>query len=391
MIIFPAIDILNGQCVRLVQGDYATASKVAEDPLETAKKFEEAGAEWIHMVDLDGAKAGYPVNTEIYQKIAQQTGLKVEVGGGIRTLDTIQAYLDLGIARVILGSAALKDPQLVADAVKRFGAERIVVGIDAKNEMVATEGWLETSEVSYIDLALEMIKVGVKTFIFTDISKDGTLSGVNAEQLRKLRDATAGQCNIVASGGVHTIDDIIICRDLGLYGTIAGKSLYQGTLDLKEAIETAKTVKIRPMTMDDYDAAYALWLRCGNGLNNVDDSREGIARYLRRNPTTSFVAAENGMLAGVILCGHDGRRGYIQHACVAPEYRRRGIGGRLVKRAIDALRAEQITKVALVAFKKNAGGNAFWEQQGFSLREDLNYRNLALVELIRFDPDYTKE
>ncbi len=241
MIIFPAIDIIGGQCVRLVRGDYTTASKVAEDPLETARQFEAAGAEWIHMVDLDGAKAGYPVNTEIYKSIAQNTNLKVEVGGGIRTLDTIQAYLDLGIARVILGSVALKNPQLVADAVARFGAEKIVVGIDAKNEMVATEGWLETSEVHYIDLAKKMIEAGVRTFIFTDISKDGTLSGVNADQLRRLAEATAGQCNIVASGGVHTIEDIRICRDLGLYGTIAGKSLYQGTLDLAEAVAYART------------------------------------------------------------------------------------------------------------------------------------------------------
>lgn len=390
MIIFPAIDIIGGQCVRLVKGDYATASKVAEDPLETAKKFENAGAEWIHMVDLDGAKAGYPVNTEIYKNIAQNTNLKVEVGGGIRTLETIQAYLDLGIRRVILGSVALKNPQLVADAVAKFGADKIVVGIDAKNEMVATEGWLETSEVNYVDLALEMIKVGVKTFIFTDISKDGTLSGVNIEQLRKLAEATKGKCNIVASGGVHTINDIIACRELGLYGTIAGKSLYQGTLDLHEAIEAADTLTIRPMTMDDYEGAYALWLLCGNGLNNVDDSREGIERYLRRNPTTSFVAEENGVLAGVILCGHDGRRGLIQHACVSPDFRRRGIGGKLVERALSALKAEKITKVALVAFKKNAGGNAFWEQQGFTLREDLNYRNLALVDLIRYDPDYVR-
>ncbi len=388
MIIFPAIDIIGGQCVRLVRGDYATASKVAEDPLETAKKFEAAGAEWIHMVDLDGAKAGYPVNTEIYENIAKHTGLKVEVGGGIRTLDTIQAYLDLGIKRVILGSAALKNPQLVADAVAKFGAERIVVGIDAKDEMVATEGWLETSNVHYIALAKEMMKAGVRTFIFTDISKDGTLSGVNIEQLKKLRDETAGKCNIVASGGVHTIDDIIACRDLGLYGTIAGKSLYQGTLDLKEAIEAADTLKIRSMTIDDYDAAYAIWVACQNGLNNLDDSREGVEKYLKRNPTTSFVADENGVIAGVILCGHDGRRGYIQHMSVHPDYRRRGIADRLVKAALAALKAEGIHKAALVAFKKNAGGNAFWEAEGFTLRDDLNYRNLALADLVRFDPDY---
>ena len=388
MIIFPAIDIIGGQCVRLVKGDYATAQKVAEDPLETAKQFEAAGAEWIHMVDLDGAKAGYPVNTEIYRNIAQNTHLKVEVGGGIRTLDTIRAYLELGIERVILGSAALKDPQLVADAVQQFGAEKIVVGIDAKNEMVAAEGWLETSGVHYIDLAKEMIRIGVTTFIFTDISKDGTLSGVNAEQLRKLAEATEGQCNIVASGGVHTIDDIVICRDLGLYGTIAGKSLYQGTLDLKEAIAAADTLKIRPMTIDDYDALYAIWTACGNGLNNLDDSREGIEKYLRRNPTTSFVAEDGGVIAGAVLCGHDGRRGYIQHMSVSPLYRRRGIGRRLLDAALAALKAEGINKTALVAFRKNALGNAFWESMGFGLREDLNYRDLALTEMVRFDPEY---
>lgn len=388
MIIFPAIDIIGGQCVRLVKGDYATASKVAEDPLETARKFEAAGAEWIHMVDLDGAKAGYPVNTEIYKNIAQNTNLKVEVGGGIRTLETVQAYLGLGIARVILGSVALKNPQLVADAVAKFGADKIVVGIDAKNEMVAAEGWLETSKVHYIDLAKEMIKAGVRTFIFTDISKDGTLSGVNAEQLKKLADATAGQCNIVASGGVHTIEDIRICRDLGLYGTIAGKSLYQGTLDLAEAIREADTLTIRKMCIEDYDDLYALWVACQNGLNNLDDSREGIAKYLERNPETSFVAVENGVLAGAILCGHDGRRGYIQHMSVSPLYRRRGIAHKLVARALAALKAEGINKAALVAFKENALGNAFWEAEGFSLREDLNYRNLALADMIRLDPDY---
>ena len=388
MIIFPAIDIISGQCVRLVKGDYATAAKVAEDPLETARKFEAAGAEWIHMVDLDGAKAGYPVNTEIYQNIAQNTNLKVEVGGGIRTLETIQAYLDLGITRVILGSVALKNPQLVADAIAKFGADRIVVGIDAKNEMVATEGWLETSEVNYIDLAKEMMKVGVRTFIFTDISKDGTLSGVNVEQLRKLRDATEGKCNIVASGGVHTIDDIIACRDLGLYGTIAGKSLYQGTLDLAEAIQKANTMTIRTMKIEDYDALYEMWIACGNGLNNLDDSREGIEKYLKRNPETSFVSEKNGVITGAILCGHDGRRGIIQHMCVSPQFRRRGIGHKLVARALAALKAEGINKVLLVAFKANALGNAFWEAEGFTLREDLNYRNLALTDMIRIDPEY---
>lgn len=388
MIIFPAIDIIGGQCVRLVKGDYATASKVAEDPLETAKKFEAAGAEWIHMVDLDGAKAGYPVNTEIYKNIAKNTNLKVEVGGGIRTLDTIQTYLELGIERVILGSVALKNPQLVADAIKKFGSDKIVVGIDAKNEMVATEGWLETSQVHYTDLAEAMMQVGVRTFIFTDISKDGTLSGVNIEQLRKLRDAAAGRCNIVASGGVHTMDDIIACRDLGLYGTIAGKSLYQGTLDLAEAIKTAGALRIRPMQITDYPSLYELWTACGNGLNNLDDSPDGVERYLRRNPTTSFVAEENGNLIGAVLAGHDGRRGFIQHMSVNEKFRRRGVGSKLVQTCLEAMRNESIHKIALVAFKQNQVGNAFWEQLGFAVRDDLNYRNLALTDMIRYDPEY---
>lgn len=237
MIIFPAIDIKDGNCVRLFKGDFNTVEKVASDYLETAKGFENAGAEWIHMVDLDGAKEGRPVNTKIYTDVAEKTSLKVELGGGIRSLETIQEYLNMGISRVILGSVALKNPKLVKDAVEKFGSEKIAVGIDAVNGMVATEGWLEASDVNYIDLANEMISAGVKYFIFTDISKDGTLSGVNKVQLKALADATEGRCCITASGGVHTMDDIIACKEMGLYGTICGKSIYKGTLNLKEAIE----------------------------------------------------------------------------------------------------------------------------------------------------------
>lgn len=239
MIILPAIDIKDGNCVRLFKGDFSTVEKVASDYLETAKSFENAGAEWIHMVDLDGAKEGRPVNTKIYTDVAEKTNLKVELGGGIRSLETIQEYLNIGITRVILGSVALKNPKLVRDAVEKFGSEKIVVGIDAMNGMVATEGWLETSDVNYIDLANQMIKSGVKYFIFTDISKDGTLSGVNREQLQALADGTQ-DCNIIASGGVHTMDDIKACKEMGLYGTICGKSIYKGTLNLKEAIEYAE-------------------------------------------------------------------------------------------------------------------------------------------------------
>ncbi|MDE5935860.1 MAG: 1-(5-phosphoribosyl)-5-[(5-phosphoribosylamino)methylideneamino]imidazole-4-carboxamide isomerase [Ruminococcus sp.] len=243
MIILPAIDIKDGNCVRLFKGDFSTVEKVAGDYLETAKSFEDAGASWIHMVDLDGAKEGRPVNTKIYTDVAEKTNLKVEIGGGIRNLETIQEYLSMGITRVILGSVALKNPKLVSDAVEKFGNERIVVGIDAVNGMVATEGWLESSDVNYIELADKMISVGVRYFIFTDISKDGTLSGVNTEQLKALADATSGRADIVASGGVHTMDDIIACKEMGLYGTICGKSNYKGTLNLKAAVEYSEKLK----------------------------------------------------------------------------------------------------------------------------------------------------
>lgn len=236
MIILPAIDIKDGNCVRLFKGDFSTVEKVASNYLETAKSFEKAGSSWIHMVDLDGAKEGRPVNTKIYTDVAENTNLKVELGGGIRNLETIDEYLKMGITRVILGSVALKDPQLVSQAIEKFGSEKIVVGIDAMNGMVATEGWLESSDVNYIDLALKMIEVGVRYFIFTDISKDGTLSGVNKQQLSELYCSTRDKCNIIASGGVHTMDDIIACKEMGLYGTICGKSIYKGTLNLAEAI-----------------------------------------------------------------------------------------------------------------------------------------------------------
>lgn len=237
MVILPAIDIKDGNCVRLFKGDYGTVEKVAESYMDTARSFEAAGSQWIHMVDLDGAKDATQQNKEIFLDVAKNTGLKVEVGGGIRTLDTVEMYLSGGISRVIIGSAAVKNPQLVKDAVREYG-DRIAVGIDAKNGYVATEGWLETSDVYFTQLAKAMSDIGVKYMIFTDISKDGTLSGVNAQQLKEINECCAA--NIIASGGVHTIEDIRICKELGLYGTICGKSIYSGSLDLKEAVELAR-------------------------------------------------------------------------------------------------------------------------------------------------------
>lgn len=237
MIILPAIDIKDGSCVRLFKGDFSTVEKVAENYMDTAKSFVQSGASWIHMVDLDGAKAGKPINSEIFLDVAKNTSLKVEVGGGIRSLETIEFYLSGGISRVILGSIALKNPQLVKEAVQEYG-DRIAVGIDAMNEKVAVEGWLDSSEVNYIDLAKEMVSYGVKYIIFTDISRDGTLSGPNMEQLIKLNQAV--NCNIIASGGIHTIQDIADCKANKLYGTICGKSIYKGTLNLKEAVLLAQ-------------------------------------------------------------------------------------------------------------------------------------------------------
>lgn len=236
MIIFPAIDIQEGRCVRLVKGNFATSHQVAADPLETAIGFQQAGAKWLHMVDLDGAKTGRRVNTAIFKEVAEKSGLKVEVGGGIRDMAALEDYFSCGISRCILGSAALKNPSLVREAVAAYG-DRIAVGIDAVKGMVAAEGWLDVSSVSYIELAKQMEAAGVRTLIFTDISKDGTLSGPNLEQLEALSKAVS--CNIVASGGIRELADIRALKELGLYGAICGKSLYSGTLVLKSAVREA--------------------------------------------------------------------------------------------------------------------------------------------------------
>lgn len=237
MIILPAIDIKDGQCVRLTKGDFATVEKVAEDPLKTALAFQEAGAEWIHMVDLDGAKEGSLKNSLVFLETAQKTGLKVELGGGIRTLESIDYYLEQGISRVIIGSAAIANPELVKAAVGKYG-DRIAVGIDARNGLVSGDGWLTDSEIPYLDLAKKMEAVGVKYIIFTDISRDGTLSGPNLEQLGRINEAVG--CDVIASGGIHTMKDIAALKEMGLYGAICGKSIYKGTLPLKEAIEYCK-------------------------------------------------------------------------------------------------------------------------------------------------------
>ncbi len=237
MIIFPAIDIMDGKPVRLLRGDFATAEQVAEDVLSTAKQFARVGCTWVHIVDLDGSLQKKPVNTDPILQVVEHTSLKVEVGGGIRTMEDIAFYLDRGVDRVILGSVALKNPELVQQAVDAYG-DKIAVGIDAKQGMVATEGWTEDSQMDFIDLAKAMEKMGVATIIYTDIGRDGTLSGPDVQGLDRLNKAVG--CNVIASGGVTTITDILVMKDKKMYGTICGKCIYKKTLDLREAVGICK-------------------------------------------------------------------------------------------------------------------------------------------------------
>ena len=236
MRILPAIDLHDQMCVRLVKGDYATAHKVAEDAVETAQSFLAAGAELIHMVDLDGAKDGTHPNYPVVRRVIEETGASVELGGGIRCMDDVARVLDLGVKRVIIGSAAVKNPQFVKEACEKYG-DKIAVGIDALGGTVRTEGWIKDSGTDYIAFAKLMESYGVKTIIFTDIAKDGMLSGPNFAQLQALRDAVS--CGIVASGGVSTLEDIAKLRDMGIEEAIAGKAVYTGQLDVKKAIEVA--------------------------------------------------------------------------------------------------------------------------------------------------------
>ena len=237
MRILPAIDLKDGKCVRLKKGDYATAEKVAEDAVETAKAFLAAGAELIHMVDLDGAKDGTHANYDVVRRVIAETGAAVELGGGIRSLDDVQHVLALGVCRVIIGSAAVRNPDLVEEAVRQYGA-RIAVGVDALSGTVRTDGWLEDSGEDFLSFAKLMEGFGVQTIIFTDISKDGMLAGPNFDQLSALRRAVS--CGIVASGGVSTLEDVRRLKAAGIDEAIAGKAVYTGALDLAAAIREAK-------------------------------------------------------------------------------------------------------------------------------------------------------
>ena len=239
MIIFPAIDIRGGKCVRLFKGDFAQETVFSDAPEEMAKKWAAMGAKYLHLVDLDGALQGQSVNLPVIKRIIEAVDIPVELGGGIRTMDNIDTLLALGVNRVILGSAAVNNPQLVKDACAKYG-DRIVVGIDAKSGIVAVEGWGVSGNISAVTLAKEMKKAGVKTIIYTDISRDGTLEGINAEATVEL--ARKSGIKVVASGGVGSLDDIrkIMAYEAdGIEGVITGKAIYTGQLDLKAALRIA--------------------------------------------------------------------------------------------------------------------------------------------------------
>ncbi|AHF06419.1 1-(5-phosphoribosyl)-5-[(5-phosphoribosylamino)methylideneamino]imidazole-4-carboxamide isomerase [Desulfitobacterium metallireducens] len=241
MLVFPAIDLKEGKAVRLLQGRMEDFTVYAENPLEVAQRFFLEGSKYLHMVDLDGAFAGKPVNDGVIRKVVETVDLKVQVGGGIRSLERIEELLNLGVARVILGTVAVRDPQLVADAVRRFGGDKIIVGIDAKNGQVAVQGWAETTEMTATDLALKMKEVGVRRIIFTDISRDGMLQGPNIESTVQL--AQVSQLQIIASGGVSSLEDLQklqaqAASEVTIEGAIVGKALYSGAFTLAEALKT---------------------------------------------------------------------------------------------------------------------------------------------------------
>lgn len=233
MKIFPAIDLKNGKCVRLYQGEFSSSEVVGEDPLQTALSFVAQGAEYLHMVDLDGALSGTIGNVNSINKVIKDLKIPIQLGGGIRSLDTIETLLKKGLSRVILGTAALNNPSLVKEAVKMFG-DKIAIGIDARDGYVAVEGWQTSSKIEYINFAKQMESIGVKTIIFTDISRDGTLSGPNFEATGEINHRVT--CNIIASGGMSSIEDIKELRRMNLYGAIIGKALYSGNIFLEEAI-----------------------------------------------------------------------------------------------------------------------------------------------------------
>jgi phosphoribosylformimino-5-aminoimidazole carboxamide ribotide isomerase len=250
MEVIPAIDLLEGRCVRLYQGDYARSQVFNENPVEVAKQWFEQGASRLHVVDLDGAKAGKPVNTGAIEAIVQAVPVPVQVGGGLRDRSGVSQLLELGVGRVILGTAAVEDHPLVKQLCEEFPG-RIVVGIDARNGLVATRGWLETSEVKATELARQMSELGAAAIVYTDIHRDGTLSGPNLDALREL--ANGISIPVIASGGVSSITDLLsllALEPLGVNGVIVGRALYTGDVSLKEAIQAVGSGRLQDIPPD---------------------------------------------------------------------------------------------------------------------------------------------
>ena len=237
MYIYPAIDLYGGKAVRLFKGDYNQMTVYSDDPVSVAKDFAAAGASHIHLVDLEGAKIGRPANLDTIAKIVAETCLFAEVGGGIRDMQTVDSYLGIGVSRVILGTAAVKDPEFLKAALVKYG-EKIAVGVDLKDGFVAIKGWTETSDLKTEDFFAKMQSLGVKTIICTDISRDGAMKGANRELYRELSSKFA--IDLIASGGVSSMEDVTALAEMKLHGAIIGKAYYIGAVDLKQAVEAAK-------------------------------------------------------------------------------------------------------------------------------------------------------
>ncbi|MDO4395472.1 MAG: 1-(5-phosphoribosyl)-5-[(5-phosphoribosylamino)methylideneamino]imidazole-4-carboxamide isomerase [Clostridia bacterium] len=237
MIVFPAIDLYDKKAVRLYKGDYGNMTIYSENPIEIARDFEEKGASWVHMVDLEGAKEGTTPNLEIVKQVVRETDLSVEIGGGIRSMETAEAYFKAGVSRIILGTAAVDDEDFLKAAVDRYG-KGIAVGADVRDGQVAIKGWLEKSQYSLESFMENMQALGVETVICTDISRDGAMKGTNLKLYKELSERF--NMNIVASGGVSSMEDIVALMEMNLYGAIIGKAYYTGAIDLRKAIEVAK-------------------------------------------------------------------------------------------------------------------------------------------------------
>jgi phosphoribosylformimino-5-aminoimidazole carboxamide ribotide isomerase len=238
MIILPAIDIKDGQCVRLYQGDYAKATVYDSDPARVAERWHKAGAKWLHVVDLDGAAQGYPVNLHLLKQVKAATHVCIEIGGGLRSMEHIEQVFDAGIERVILGTIAITNRPLLQEALIRYG-DRIAIGLDARDGKIAIAGWRETSDITATDLAIELSLLGVRRFIYTDIARDGALSGPNIEAIARMQEAiikSSKPYSLIASGGVSSLADLHILAAMGVEGAIVGKALYTGDIDLHAAI-----------------------------------------------------------------------------------------------------------------------------------------------------------